>query len=195
MENKIFIYFKYKESTFIMSTLFHLYFLSNFNKDSYALDYEAIIREFAIKKYIYNGSNNLLYNKIIQMLNENMYTTKLCIHKHFPKDLIVSIMKPFLYYQYIYIYGIEGIEKTLLYKKILFYKLKKFYEYNPNFGKIIYNDYDDDICINTLSSNIKYNTDHLKFNSIPTDDINFSLDTSNYISHYYFSVDDIMYEE
>jgi hypothetical protein len=177
------IYFKFKESTYNMSILFHLFFLSNFDKTSYALENEAIIREFAIKKFIYNSSTNVLYTKIIKMLRENEYSRKLVIHPKFSKDLIVTIMRPFLYHKYIYLYGLEGIEKTLIYKKILFYKLKKFYEYNPNFGKIIT---DKDNIFSKILPAITYNTNHVTFHLINIDDINLSLDIP-YPSHHYFS--------
>lgn len=48
------IYFKLKQSQYIMPILFHLFFLSNFDKIDFVLEYEAIIRDYAIKKFIYN---------------------------------------------------------------------------------------------------------------------------------------------
>ena len=189
------IYFKLKESTYNMSILFHLFFLSNFDKTRYALENEAVIREFSIKKFVYNSSTNVLYEKIIKMLRENEYSRKLVIHPKFSKDLIVNIMKPFLYYKYIYQYGLEGIEKTLLYKKILFYKLKKFYEYNRNFGKIIVDKNRNNLFSKSIPPpTIKYNIDHLPFHLINIDDINLTFDI-HHASHYFFSDEEEEEEE
>ena len=132
------IYFKYKETKYVSSTLFHLYFLSHFDCDSCSINNEHIIREFAIKKYIENTTSEELYNYIIDMLRDNFYTQKLSIHKDFPKELLASIMRPFLYYKYMYKYGITGLDKTRFFRETLFSKLKKFYEFNPSFGRKIY---------------------------------------------------------
>lgn len=69
------------------------------------------------------------------MLNNNKYTKLLKIDNEFPKDKLVQIFRPFLYYYYIYNYDIKGSSKIYKYKSILNIKLKKFYQYNKSFGK------------------------------------------------------------
>jgi len=155
------IYFKHKESSGILSTLFHLFFLSNFNFDHYMLENESFIRDFAIKKYVFNSPAYILYDKVKHMLKSNSYTCKLEIHDEFPKDILVNIMRPFLYYNYIYTFGVKPREKTYVFNKILHHKLKKFYQHNPQFGRIFYK-------IDYLSKKrlMNFNTDHIKFYSI-----------------------------
>jgi hypothetical protein len=47
------IYFKMKYSGRVISTLFHLFFLENFNIDSFNENHESHIRSHSIKKYVY----------------------------------------------------------------------------------------------------------------------------------------------
>jgi hypothetical protein len=131
------IYFKLKTSGRIMSTLFHLYFLSNFNLDKFVLNNEAYLRDITIQKYIHNATPSVLYKSITTMLNSNFYSKKLNIHVDFPKDLLLDIFKPFLYYYFIVNYDIQGTYRTSEFKRILYIKLKKFYKYNTTFGRKI----------------------------------------------------------
>jgi hypothetical protein len=71
------------------------------------------------------------------MLNSNFYSKKLAIHVDFPKDLLLEIFKPFLYYYFIVNYDIQGTHRTSVFKRILYIKLKKFYKYNTTFGRKI----------------------------------------------------------
>jgi hypothetical protein len=71
------------------------------------------------------------------MLRINKYTKNLTIHQNFPKDLLVDIFRPFLFHHYIANYYIEGTPKTYKSKKLLYIKLRKFYEFNPGFGREI----------------------------------------------------------
>lgn len=129
------IYFKMKQIGRVIPLLFHCFFLENFNKDNFAEEHEPIIREYAIKKYIFNSPHTVLYNSVISMLRHNPYTRKLTIHKNFPKDLLVDIFRPFLFHDYIANYYIKGTSKVYNSKYILGVKLKKFYEFNPAFGR------------------------------------------------------------
>lgn len=131
------IYFKMKYSVRITSTIFHLYFLSNFDNDEFVINNEAFLREFSIKKYVFTTPALCLWSSVIEMLSANVFTKKLTIHKQFPKEQLVEIFRPFLYYYYIVNYDIRGTHKLSKYKRILHYKLKQFYEYNKAFGRQI----------------------------------------------------------
>jgi hypothetical protein len=131
------VYFKMKSSERLISTLFHLYFLSNFDINKFALNNEPFLRETTIQKYIYNSPYTILHKSIITMLKTNYYTRKLSIHTEFPEELLVEIFKPFLYYYYITNYDIQGTQRIGNYKRILYTKLRKFYEYNITFGRKI----------------------------------------------------------
>jgi hypothetical protein len=160
------IYFQCKQHSNTLSTLFHLYFLANFDNKVFALENEPYIRDFAIKKYVFNTPKCSLHSKILSMLKKNAYTRKLYIHANFPKDILVDIMRPFLYYRYVADYGVEGTEKIKIYKKTLYYKLKKFYEYNTKFGRIFYKP------IFKGKREITYNSRHIPFHLIDIGDLN-----------------------
>ncbi len=129
------IYFKMKQIERVIPLLFHCFFLENFDKDNFVEEHEPIIREHAIKKYIFNSPHTTLYDSVISMLQHNQYTRKLTIHKNFPKDMLVDIFRPFLFHHYIANYYIKGTSKLYNSKYILAVKLKKFYEFNPAFGR------------------------------------------------------------
>ena len=131
------IYFQMKKIGRVIPLLFHLFFLENFNKNTFVEQYEPNIREYAIKKYVFNSPYVELYPSVIFMLKYNDYTNKLIIHKEFPKDLLVDIFRPFLFYYYISNYYIKTTSKYYNSINLLYIKLKKFYEYNPAFGRKI----------------------------------------------------------
>ena len=60
------IYFKMKESTRLMSTMFHFFFLENFILDNFSEKHEYYIREKAINNYVFNSPYTLLYNNVLK---------------------------------------------------------------------------------------------------------------------------------
>jgi hypothetical protein len=131
------IYFQMKQKHRVISLLFHCFFIENFDKNVFSEQHEPIIRENAIKKYIFNSPFTVLHTSIIYMLKSNKYTVNLLIHENFPKTLLVDIFRPFLFHYYMVNYYIKNTKKYYISKKILHLKLKKFYEYNPLFGRKI----------------------------------------------------------
>jgi hypothetical protein len=129
------IYFKMKESGRVVSTIFHLFFLSKLNTELFVINNEAFLREYSIKKYVFTSPALYLHDSIIEMIKTNPYTKKLLIHNDFPKEQLVEIFRPFLYYYCIVNYDIRGIHKISKYRKVLYLKMKKFYEYNKSFGR------------------------------------------------------------
>ena len=129
------IYFKLKESGRLMSILFHLFFLENFNKEQFSEKNEPIIREISIKNHVYNSPYTILHSSVLTMLKSNPYTRNYQIHKDFPKDTLVTIFRPFLFYFFIINYDIKDTSKINNYKQLLYIKLTKFYKYNKAFGR------------------------------------------------------------
>ena len=164
------IYFKLKALPRVMPTLIHLFFLSNFNVDHFVLNNEPLLRETAIRKYIHNSTDDILYKSIMKMLAANHYTRKITIHQEFPLKTLIEIFKPFLYYFYIINYDIQGTQRIDNYKQMLYIKLKKFYEYNKAFGrkmrnatiknKLLKN------CNLPLIPKTYFNTKHISFHNI-----------------------------
>jgi hypothetical protein len=169
------IYFFIKSSNFIMPILIHNFFLSNFNLKKFKIDNEDNIREYAVKNYIENSSQNILINTIAVMLSTNTYTQRIRIHKDFPKKKLIDIMKPYLYLYLTTNYGTE-LNKRNEYEYRLNKKLKLFGKFNPKFGRKLvvsnvsftnekkyktdfndkyipfYNEYDDDFMNNHLNT-------------------------------------------
>lgn len=159
------IYFKMKHSGRLISTLFHFFFLDEFNLKTFSEDYEPFIRENSIKKYVFNSHFTTLHSGVLAMLKSNPYTKAYSIHKDFPKETLVDIFRPFLFYYYIYNYDIKGTSKIYNYKRILHIKLKAFYEYNKSFGRKtikitrLFN--------KTVKTEYKYNSENIPFYKIP----------------------------
>ena len=129
------IYFQMKNKDRVIPLLFHCFFLENFNMTQFSEQHESIIRENAIKKHVFNSHHSFLYTSVISMLKQNNFTQKLSIHKNFPKDLLVNIFRPFLFYYYISNYYISDSSIVYNSRNLLYNKLRKFYEYNPTFGR------------------------------------------------------------
>jgi hypothetical protein len=129
------IYFKLKESGRLMSILFHLFFLESFHKENFSDKNEPNIRAHSIESYVRNSHYTTLHPSVLTMLRSNPYTKKYKIHEDFPKDILVEIFRPFLFYFYIINYDLKNTSKFYNYKQILYIKLKKFYEHNKAFGR------------------------------------------------------------
>jgi hypothetical protein len=129
------IYFKLKVSTRVMPILFHLFFLENFHKTSFCENHEEYIRDNAIKRYVNNMPYTTLYPYVMYMLKNDIYTEQYNIHPEFPKDILVNIFRPYLYYFFIVKHSTDGTNKFFNYRKILDTKLKRFYKFNECFGR------------------------------------------------------------
>lgn len=162
------IYFNIISKTSIVSELIHKFFLSNFDLDNFEKEYEYLIREHSIKKYVKNTDFNILYFSVLVMIdtyNDAHYNNenKILIDKNFPKKQLVEIMKPYLSIYFTHKYSLINTKKMT--SKILLYdKLKEFYLFNPLFGR-------KEIKVQTFfSKNIKkyrsvhtYNDKHIDF--------------------------------
>lgn len=178
------IYFTMKQSKRLLSIPFHLYFLEHFNKHQFRQNNEAFIREFAINKYVLNTHSDSLVQSILLMISNNVYTNKLSIDSAFPKDLLVNIFRPFLLQYYKIYYSVKGEEYKHKNANELNIKFKKFYDYNPLFGRKIvtfsvkgkrrgkynYKYWIDETFITRTyvkrKTNISFNTKHVSFYKI-----------------------------
>jgi hypothetical protein len=153
------IYFSIRNSTYMIPPLISSYFIENFDLKPFSINNESSIREYTIKKYVSNSTTNVLYNEIIDMINdhfesiitivtESKNTTNSKIEKvtkrinkvikisdDFPKEKLVNIMRPYLYMYLISNQYIIGTEKTILSKRIFKHMVKRFVKFNPNFGR------------------------------------------------------------
>ena len=126
------IYFAIRSSTFIMPTLFHIYFLSGFNFSHFATNNEHMINDEYIQSYVQNNC----YQNILMHVNEMFEDHKINIriHRCFPKDILFTIMKPYLELYYMSSYSMNENKKIYHYRT-LHKKLHEFVKHNPAFGR------------------------------------------------------------
>jgi hypothetical protein len=128
------IYFFLKQSPIIMPILFHNYFMVDFDLRKFSDENENIIKNNAFNSYVRNASATSLYNSAVQMLKK--YQKKIVIHKEFPKETAIQVLRPYLLLYYIIEYSSEEYRRQYA-EDELKYKLKRLYKYNPLFGRKI----------------------------------------------------------
>ena len=156
------IYFRIKKSAFVMPILLQQFFLSNFDLTTYAEENEYLIRN----QYLESYSNNITAEELSEILNSMFEDCNLCsrrIHRDFPKDRLLKIMRPYIHLYYKSKYSFQ-YSKQHFYLRKLKMKLEEFVDYNPHFGR------KKVICKYSIMSNkkiidrISFNDDHIHFN-------------------------------
>jgi hypothetical protein len=160
------IYFFIKKSNYIMPQLIQNYFLSNFNLHVFVKENESIIRDMAIHNFVFKSSHTLLNNSVFNMISKYDKKKVLSIHDDFPSDILVEIMRPYLYLYYINKYSFMKNKIESSYYE-LHYKLHQFIKFNPTFGRkyIKYNSF-------TKKRVVEFNDKHINYNSITKIDFN-----------------------
>ena len=150
------IYFFIKKSDYVMSSLFHQYFLSNFHLKKFRLNNEVLIRNSYIESYIKNSDENVLYKLSLRVFRENKCCRMISIDKDFPKDKLIDIMRPYIR---LYLYKEYSLDISYRYKcsRELNIRLSQFVKFNNRFGKtvIIHN--------NNKKLIISHNDKHIPF--------------------------------
>jgi hypothetical protein len=125
------IYFFVLFRTLYRPELLTTFFQYNFNLRRFTIWNEHILREYSISEYIEKTEITLLYDDIMEMLDS---LNILNIDEDFPKETLVSIMKPYLQLWLIAAYSLIGGRQ--LYAARRFTRmLNEFVNYNPNFGR------------------------------------------------------------
>jgi len=150
------IYFFMKQGNFVLSNLFHNYFLCNFNLLHFKSENEVIIRKKYIGEYINNAECDELYDEALRMLTISKFTKKLIIDDDFPKERLVEIMKPYLRIFFSHIYSLDICERNNAACE-LSKQLKRFYEFNPQFGRKFIR------LKNGRKTNWQFNDKHIEF--------------------------------
>jgi hypothetical protein len=158
------IYFFMKRGDFVLSNLFHNYFLSNFSLKQFRKDNEVIIRKTHIQGLVTKTDYNELYYDILDMITKNKFTKRMIIDPDFPVKKLVDIMRPYLHLYYNYLFSLNISERHSSLHK-LNEKLRRFYVFNPRFGRKYIRlgkgkpntvEFNDD-CINFYSKKKMYN--------------------------------------
>jgi hypothetical protein len=128
------IYFFVKRLNSVVPLLFQNFFLSSFSLNEFKNKNEELIRDRAIENYVNTNTTYVLYTALVEMVYENNYKKKMRIHRDFPKDKLVFIMRPYLMLFYKSKYSLRPMDKVK-YAKLLREKMKEFIIYNPKFGR------------------------------------------------------------
>jgi hypothetical protein len=126
------IYFAIRTSTFIIPTLFHQFFLSDFHLSEFGIMNQHIMNQEYLRKYV----DNNCFQDVTDIVNEMFddHKIKIKINKEFPKDKLFTIMKPYLRMYFISNYSLNEFKKRLHFK-ILHKKLHDFLTFNRQFGR------------------------------------------------------------
>lgn len=140
---------------------FELWFLEDFNINTFTLKHESMIKKFCIQNYIQNASNTntFLQRSIESMLDEFSSVCPWRIHPQFPKTILLDKLRQYLYVYFLICYDAIDYNYLHTYETLLELKLKRCYYNAPHFGSVV-----------TVESNT---------NSLPKS--LFSLDSSNNI--------------
>lgn len=126
------IYFTVKGSSFLMPTLFHRYFLCNFDYMTFCLENGEMVNDEYLKTYVENYCLDNVYSHVEDMFND--HRIKFRIHKLFPKDILFETMKPYLKLYFISNFSINIQKKRACFDE-LSKKIHAFIKFNPSFGK------------------------------------------------------------
>ena len=126
------IYFALRASNYRISPLFESFFQYNFNYTFFLNNNEEAISDEYLKTYVENHCLNDILEFVRDMFED--HNMKCNIHKHFPKERLMFIMKPYLTLYFMSKYALN-IHKKMRAKRILHQKLHKFVSFNPGFGK------------------------------------------------------------
>ena len=162
------IYFKIKETNFIMPILFHQFFVSNFNLIIFKNKNECLIRDVAIKKFCKNASLDDKHYYLLKMIYKHNDYVLFELDNNYPKKKLVEIfdkyLEDFLYEEY-------SLNPYIKYtcKEKLDNELYSFSKKYPNFGKKIL------VKKRNLYGDIYY----YYYNDLINEDINYNLDFYN----------------
>jgi len=129
------IYRAIRSSDYKIPLLFELFYQCEFDIDRFVYENETIIRDKYIDEFVKNSSSTILYpyvKKMIRFVDENR---RWCIHKDFPMNLLVDIMRPYLLLYIIHTYSMSQTYKNHCCYDKLKNKLDYFIKKYPLFGR------------------------------------------------------------
>lgn len=134
------IYFQIQKSSLIMPSLFHHFFLTNFNLNLFLIKNEALIREEAIHFFVRNMNKDTKSHYIKQMLYYHQYDmpNRINIAPTFEKDKLVASFANYLPDYLIALYSLQPENKIEAYTRIQD-NLHSFSIHNPTYGRVILN--------------------------------------------------------
>ena len=161
------IYDSVRKSNFRMPVLLHLYYLCDFDINRFYLSHEATVRSEYINNFVKTGDMDELSMYVDEMLDKLSTQPRLHIDSEFPQEILLDIMRPFLRLYFIHRFSLSVTEDKYRSYYILKYKLKKFIEFNPAFGrKCMVRSCNGRIFSGRPQYMESFNTKHITFNDI-----------------------------
>lgn len=129
-------YFHLKCKGLHIPFLLEFMFQEDFELDRFEMKYESFLLKYIIRKFIFesNDSSSRLYYGVMDMIYENKYTSAWEIHNNFPREKLVSIMRPYAYLYYLILYGKLTENQFIHISSLLYNSLYLFWKFNPKFG-------------------------------------------------------------
>jgi hypothetical protein len=118
-----------------MPVLLNAFFQESFDLRRFVYNHEALIRDIYIEDYVKKSPAETLYEETKIMIKTFDRPKRLRIHRDFPKDRLVDIMRPYLQFHFTHEYSISDTSKRSESFELLREKIKRFIDYNPQFGR------------------------------------------------------------
>lgn len=128
------IFFRLKQSEYLMPILFYRFFLCDFNIKIFMSENTELIRETYLSNHVKNIGKRNVFDIVDEMLKYHHVDKKIRIHREFPSDLLLEIMKPYVKLYYESLYGSNHSLRNHSSMK-LYSKLCRLIKHNPNFGR------------------------------------------------------------
>lgn len=129
------IYYQIRHSDYKMPVLLNAFFQESFDLRRFVYNHEALIRDIYIEDYVKKSPAETLYEETKIMIKTFDRPKRLRIHRDFPKDRLVDIMRPYLQFHFTHEYSISDTSKRSESFELLREKIKRFIDYNPQFGR------------------------------------------------------------
>lgn len=126
------IYFALRRSSYNIPPLFEAFFHTNFNYNNFATNNEELINSEYLKTYVENNCLDTIFVNVQEMFHTHRFIHK--VHKSFPSEKLMTIMKPYLELYFISQYSFNK-KKRIISHRVLHKKLHEFINFNSNFGR------------------------------------------------------------
>lgn len=149
------VFYKFKECGFDLARLLY--------------KYEYMLREYSIWNYVNNNTKQTLYTEIMYMID--VYNARCSLQRHqirisddFPKEELITIMRPYLYLKLVGQYSLIPIHQRNAQRE-LDYKMYRFQRFNPLFGRqtMVFTKIFKNGRMKKVFSKLEYNTHHIPF--------------------------------
>jgi len=138
------MYFFVKERSYCYNPIIEIFFKENFLLKPFYNNNESFLVKHIIKRFLTNEPDSTIFTYVIQMIrycNSNILvnkTKKLAFDKKFPKKIMVTVYRPYLYH---YLLSRHTTDNAIQYVSSSIFKKKitAFVNNTPSFGRIICN--------------------------------------------------------